>query len=114
MPSKHNKATPDSALTQVLVAFGSGVGGLYISHAAAKAGLDRFRPVIKKNIANWDSNLPSLLAYATAIGRVAAHQALARGASTVTPRHLLGALKLIEEQSKKQGFFGCPFFHHHH
>jgi hypothetical protein len=114
MPSKDNKATPETALAQVLVAFGHGIGGLHISHGAAKAGLDRFRPVIEKSIGEWDSNLPSLLAYATTIGRVTAHQTLARGTTTVTARDVLEALKRIEDQRKVVGFAGCPFFHKHH
>jgi hypothetical protein len=116
MPLKDNKATPETALAQVLVAFGHGIGGLHISHSAAKAGLDRFRPVIEKSIAEWDSNLPSLLAYATTIGRVTAHQTLSRGTTTVTSRDVLEALKRIEEQREEQrivGFGGCPFFHGH-
>lgn len=115
MPLSDHKATPETALTQVLAAFGYGVGGLYISHGAAKAGLERFRPVIEKAIDEWDKNLTPLMTYATMIGRMTAHHTLARGSITVTARDLLEALKRIEEQAGKQKdfFLGCPFFHFH-
>ena len=115
MPLSDNKATPETALTQVLTAFGHGVGGLYISHGAAKAGVERFRPVIEKGIDEWDANLPSLMAYATMIGRMTAHHTLARGSITVTARDFLEGLKRIEEQARKEKSFlgGCPFFHFH-
>lgn len=114
MPLSDHKATPETAMAQVLAAFGYGVGGLYISHGAAKAGLERFQPVIEKGIEEWDANLTSLMAYATMIGRMTAHHTLARGSITVTARDFLEALKRIEEQAgKEKGFAGCPFFHFH-
>ena len=115
MSLSDHKATPETALAQVLAAFGHGVGGLYISHGAAKAGLERFRPVIEKAIEEWDANLPSLMAYATMIGRMTGQLTLARGSTTVAVRDFLEGLKRIEEQAGKQKDFtqGCPFFHFH-
>jgi hypothetical protein len=112
MPSTDFEATPETALIQVLTAFGYGVGGLHISHAAARAGVDRFRPVVEKNIGEWDANVTALVGYATRIGRVTAFRTLARGATTVSARDLLGALAAIEESRETEFFGGCPFFHH--
>jgi hypothetical protein len=106
------EATPETALVQALAAFGHGVGGLDISHGAAKVTLDRFRPVIEKGIGEWDGNLPSLIAYATMIGRATAHHTLSRGAATVTARDFLETLKQIGDNV--ESFLGCPFSHHHH
>jgi hypothetical protein len=107
------EATPETALTQVLAAFGYGLGGLYISYDAAKAGLSRFRPVVEKNIAIWDANMPAAVSYAAHIGRVTAHVTLTRGSNTVSARDLLEALRLIENL-KEPTLGPCPFFHHHH
>jgi hypothetical protein len=106
------KATPETALTQVLIAFGHGVGGLLISHGAARAGLERFRPVVEKNIDEWDAHFLSLMTHATLIGRVTAHYTTTRGSDLVTVRDLLEALKLIEDERARIGFGHCPFFHH--
>jgi len=107
------QATPETALTQVLVAFGHGVGGLFVSPGAAREGLKRFRPVIETNIDKWDDNYLSLMAHATLVGRVTAHQTTKRGSDVVTARDLLEALKLIEDERARTSFGRCPFFHHH-
>ena len=113
MESKHHQPTSDSALAQVLVAFGHGLDGLIVSHAAAKAGIDRFRPVIASHLPDWDQNLLALLGYATLIGKVTAGVTLARGSDVVVVKDFLKALKIVEGGKGSARFIGCPFFHHH-
>jgi hypothetical protein len=107
------KATPETALTQVLVAFGHGLGGLLVAPDAVREGLKRFRPVIEKNIDDWDKNFLSLMAHATLVGRVTAYQATTRGSNLVTARDLLEALRAINDERARTSFGFCPFFHHH-
>jgi hypothetical protein len=110
------KATLETALTQVLVAFGHGLGGLFVAPDAARTGMKRFSPVIERNLAEWDTTFLSVMAHATLIGRVSAHQATQRGSNVVTARDLLKALKLIDKERGRPGgrFVFCPFFHHRH
>jgi hypothetical protein len=107
------KATPETALTQVLVAFGHGLGGLFLAPDAVREGLKRFRPVIEQNIKEWDAHFLALMAHATLIGRITADYATKRGSNLVTARDLLEALKLIEGERERTKFGFCPFFHHH-
>ena len=113
MESKHHQPTPDSALAQVLVAFGHGLDGLIVSHAAAKAGLDRFRPVIASHLEDWDQNLLALLGYATLIGKVTAGITLARGSDVVVAKDFLRRSRSSRAARESARFIGCPFFHHH-
>ena len=113
MESKHHQPTPESALTQVLAAFGHGLDGLIVSHAAAKTGLERFRPVIASHLEDWDQNLLAVLGYATLIGKVTASITVARGSDVVIAKDFLKALKIVEGGKGSARFIGCPFFHHH-
>jgi len=112
MESKHHQPTPESALTQVLAAFGHGLDGLIVSHAAAKTGLERFRPVIASHLEDWDQNLLAVLGYATLIGKVTASITVARGSDVVIAKDFLKALKIVEGGKGSARFIGCPFFHH--
>src|SRR6188472_4235081 len=112
MESKHHQPTSESALTQVLAAFGHGLDGLIVSHAAAKTGLDRFRPVIASHLEDWDQNLLAVLGYATLIGKVTASITVARGSDVVIAKDFLKALKIVEGGKGSARFVGCPFFHH--
>ena len=112
MESKHHQPTPESALTQVLAAFGHGLDGLIVSHAAAKTGLERFRPVIASHLEDWDQNLLAVLGYATLIGKVTASITVARGSDVVIAKDFLKALKIVEGGKGSARFVGCPFFHH--
>ena len=112
MESKHHQPTPESALTQVLAAFGHGLDGLIVSHAAAKTGLERFRPVIASHLEDWDRNLLAVLGYATLIGKVTASITVARGSDVVIAKDFLKALKIVEGGKGSARFIGCPFFHH--
>jgi hypothetical protein len=113
MESKHHQATVESALTQVLAAYGHGLGGLIVSHAAAKAGVDRFRPVITEHLEEWDQNLLAIHGYATLLGKVTAGITLSRGSDVVTVKDFLKGLKIVEGGRGTARFIGCPFFHHH-
>ena len=113
MESTHHQPTPESALTQVLAAFGHGLDGLIVSHAAAKTGLERFRPVIASHLEDWDQNLLAVLGYATLIGKVTAGITIARGSDVVIAKDFLKALKIVEGGKGSARFIGCPFFHHH-
>jgi hypothetical protein len=111
-----DSATVETALAQVVAAFGSGLGTLFISHAAARRGLDTFRVVVEKGVGEqkWDENLPALVAYSARIGRVTGQVTLRRGGGTVTLADFERALKLIYEvKSEDDPFGGCPFFYLH-
>jgi len=112
MESKHHQPTPESALTQVLAAFGHGLDGLIVSHAAAKAGLDRFRPVIAEHLEEWDQNLLAIHGYAILLGKVTAGITLSRGSDVVIAKDFLKALQIVEGGRGTSRFIGCPFFHH--
>lgn len=114
MANDDSAPTPETALTQVLIAFGSGLGTFYVSHAAARFGLRRFREVIEKNIDHWNENVPVLMEYARTIARTTASIAAARGASTISVQDFVGALERVEKGIRELDFIpGCPFFHDH-
>jgi hypothetical protein len=98
----------------VLVAYGSGLGGLYVSTAAAQAGLRRFREVIERNLDHWDEHVAAVTEYARRIGRTTAWTTVSRGGGTVSTRDFLEALARVEAPEEEGFIGGCPFLHAHH
>lgn len=114
------KGDVTTALAQAVAAFGSGLGSLFISHQAAKEGLDTFRLVVERvfekgSVDEWNRNLPAMVAYAELMGRVTAQIALRHGRRTVTSDDLKTAVgRLSSEERSGEDMFGrCPFFMFH-
>jgi hypothetical protein len=112
--TRETAPTRQTALAQVLIAFGSALGTLYVSHAAAKFGFHRFGDVVEKNLDHWDENVPQLMEYARTIARTTAANAIARGASTISLEDLMKGLMSVEQGDRGHDYIpGCPFFHEH-
>jgi len=92
-------------LSQIFCAFAQGVDGLSIDGGAILAARSDYTAPIEHAKEQWSTHGPLVLSLSRAMGRLAAHMALAEGKITIEAEHYRSAREAIHAVAF------CPFFH---
>jgi hypothetical protein len=99
---------PDVLITQLLIAFGQGAGGLHVHPAVITEAGKEFRALVMKALDNWPTIAIRALEYARALGRVAGHLAVGEGYDIVLLRHTVKAIAMLRRNKDENVCATCP------
>jgi hypothetical protein len=105
MPSDSPSFTQDDILAQVYMAFGQGTATMLATPAALRAGRTEYVKTFEPE--NWLTDAPVALEYARALGRVAAHLAVQKGATAIDEEHFMRAAEMVRGNQVWPCF--CPY-----
>jgi hypothetical protein len=90
-------------LSQIFCAFAQGADGLSIDGSAYLAARNDYSGPVERDKGKWHTDGPQVLAVSRAMGRLAAHIALAEGGITILATHYQSARSMVH------GVAFCPF-----
>ncbi len=90
----------EEILGQVLVVFGQGTGAIRIPRKTVAAIRSRYLAMKDRALPVWDTEAVEALDRVRIVGRLAAQNAVARGANEVSAEDFLAAAAIVEPESR--------------
>ena len=96
----------ETVVAQLYIAFGTGIGSLFVSPEAIVAGRRQYETLVGHNLEKWPQTSMQALEYARTLGRVSALLTISEGRNTITADNYRQASELVKHSSHAMI---CPF-----